>query len=101
VQLLLLGADTVFSDGSPLNKVKTSSLAKAAAKAEVPVIVACEVLKIAPVEPHPPKEDRVDLTPPERITQYVTEEGAFAPDEIAALVDRTPFLAEGYELLRD
>jgi translation initiation factor 2B subunit (eIF-2B alpha/beta/delta family) len=101
VQLLLLGADTVFSDGSLLNKVKTSSLAKAAAKAEVPVIVACEVLKIAPVEPHPPKEDRVDLTPPERITQYVTEEGAFAPDEIAALVDRTPFLAEGYELLRD
>jgi translation initiation factor 2B subunit (eIF-2B alpha/beta/delta family) len=101
VQLLLLGADTVFSDGSLLNKVKTSSLAKAAAKAEVPVIVACEVLKIAPVEPHPPKEDRVDLTPPERITQYVTEEGAFAPDEIAALIDRTPFLAEGYELLRD
>jgi hypothetical protein len=58
-------------------------------------------VKVLPVEPHPPKEDRVDLTPPERITQYVTEEGAFAPDEIAALIDRTPFLAEGYELLRD
>jgi hypothetical protein len=29
----------------------------------------------------------------------VTEEGVCAPDEIAALVDRTPFLREGYELL--
>ena len=30
----------------------------------------------------------------------MTEEGIFDPDEIAALVDRTPFLAEGYELLK-
>lgn len=101
VQLLLLGADTVFRDGSLLNKVKTASLAKAARKAGVPVIVAFEVLKIAPGDPHSPNEDRVDLTPPDRITQYVTEEGVLAADEIAALVDRTPFLAEGYELLRD
>ena len=66
----------------------------------MPVIVASEVLKIAPVDPHQPEEERVDLTPPDRITQYVTEEGIFAPGDIAALVDRTPFLAEGYELLR-
>ena len=43
---------------------------------------------------------RVDLTPPDLIDRYVTEEGMVAPDEIAALVDRTPFLREGYELLR-
>ena len=36
----------------------------------------------------------------EFIDRFVTEEGAFAPEEIAALVDRTPFLREGYELLR-
>lgn len=100
VQLLLLGADTVFQDGSLLNKVKTNPLAKAAANAGVPVIVASEVLKIAPVDPQQPDEERVDLTPPDSITQYVTEEGIFAPGDIAALVDRTPFLAEGYELLR-
>ena len=28
-----------------------------------------------------------------------TEEGAVTPDEVAALIDRTPFLRTGYELL--
>jgi translation initiation factor 2B subunit (eIF-2B alpha/beta/delta family) len=100
VDLLLLGADTVFRDGSLVNKIKTNGLAKSAKKAGVPVIVACEVLKLAPVDPYEPDEERVDLTPPSLIDRYVTEEGAFAPDEVAALVDRTPFLQEGYELLR-
>jgi translation initiation factor 2B subunit (eIF-2B alpha/beta/delta family) len=101
VDLLLLGADTVFRDGSLVNKIKTNGLAKAAKKAGVPVVVACEVLKLAPEDPYEPDEDRFDLTPADLIERYVTEEGAFAPDEIAALVDRTPFLREGYELLRD
>lgn len=101
VGLLLLGADTVFRDGSLVNKIKTNGLAKAAKKAGVPVVVACEVLKLAPVDPYEPDEERVDLTPPGLIARYVTEEGSFAPDEIATLVDRTPFLSEGYELLRD
>lgn len=100
VEILLLGADTVFRDGSLLNKAKTNGLTRAAKKANVPVIVACEVLKLAPDDPVEPDEERVDLTPPEQITSYVTEEGEYAPDEIAALVDRTPFLAEGYELLK-
>jgi translation initiation factor 2B subunit (eIF-2B alpha/beta/delta family) len=100
VDLLLLGADTVFRDGSLVNKIKTNGLAKAAKKAGVPVVVACEVLKLAPDDPYEPNEDRVDLTPPHLIERYVTEEGACAPDDIAALVDRTPFLREGYELLR-
>ncbi len=100
VDLLLLGADTVFRDGSLVNKIKTNGLARAAKKAGVPVVVACEVLKLAPVDPFEPDEDRVDLTPPDLIDRYVTEEGMVAPEEIAALVDRTPFLREGYELLR-
>jgi translation initiation factor 2B subunit (eIF-2B alpha/beta/delta family) len=100
VDLLLLGADTVFRDGSLVNKIKTHGLAKAAKKAGVPVVVACEVLKLAPDDPYEPDEDRVDLTPPHLIERYVTEEGACAPADIAALVDRTPFLREGYELLR-
>jgi ribose 1,5-bisphosphate isomerase len=100
VHLLLLGADTVFRDGSLVNKVGTRSLTKAAKEAGVPVVVACEVLKVAPSEPQEPDEERVDLTPPEQIDRYVTEEGAFEPDEIGSLVDRTPFLRDGYELLR-
>jgi translation initiation factor 2B subunit (eIF-2B alpha/beta/delta family) len=100
VDLLLLGADTVFRDGSLVNKIKTNGLAKAAKNAGVPVVVACEVLKLAPVDPYEPDEERVDLTPPSLIDRYATEEGIFAPDELAALVDRTPFLREGYELLR-
>ena len=59
------------------------------------MIVASEVLKVAPADPRQPTEERVDLTPPSRITRYVTEEGVFEPGDIAALVDRTPFLAEG------
>jgi len=100
VQILLLGADTVFRDGSLLNKAKTNGLTKAAKIAGVPVIVACEVLKLAPDDPIEPDEERVDVTPPEQIDRIVTEEGEFAADEISVLIDRTPFLREGYELLR-
>ncbi len=100
VDILLLGADTVFRDGSLLNKVGTHPLAKAASRRGVPVVVASEVLKVAPADPHQPDEERVDLTPAKWITRYVTEEGVLAPDDIAALIDRTPFLAEGYELLQ-
>jgi translation initiation factor 2B subunit (eIF-2B alpha/beta/delta family) len=97
--LLLIGADTVFRDGSLVNKVGTSDLAKAAKKANAPVVVACEVIKLAPVAAREPDEDRFDLTPPESIDYFATEEGVFPPEEIPALLDRTPFLREGYKLL--
>jgi translation initiation factor 2B subunit (eIF-2B alpha/beta/delta family) len=100
VDLLLLGADTVFRDGSLVNKAGTAGLVKAAADAGVPVIVACEVIKLAPEDPRKPGEERFDLTGPEHIDLFVTEEGEFPPDDIAALIDRTPFLRHGYELLR-
>ena len=40
-----------------------------------------------------------ELVPPDLITEVVTEEGPFTPDEIATLVDRVPFLSEGYALV--
>jgi translation initiation factor 2B subunit (eIF-2B alpha/beta/delta family) len=46
-----------------------------------------------------PGEDRFDLTSPKHIDLYVTEEGEFPPLDIAALIDRTPFLHDGYALL--
>jgi translation initiation factor 2B subunit (eIF-2B alpha/beta/delta family) len=100
VNLLLIGADTVFRDGSLINKTGTRDLTKAASGKGVPVLVACEVIKLAPVDPREPGEDRFDLTPPEQIDSYVTEEGIFAPGDIPALLDRTPYLRAGYALLQ-
>jgi ribose 1,5-bisphosphate isomerase len=88
--LLLLGANTVFRDGVLCNKIGTRALAQAAADQRVPVIVACKLIKLAPMgsEQAPPlpaeAPEVVDLTPPELVD---------------ALVDRTPFLREGYALL--
>jgi ribose 1,5-bisphosphate isomerase len=100
--LLLVGADTVFRCGTLSNKPGTRPLAEAAADEGVPAIVACEVMKLAPITaaeaPVPP--GAVELTPPELIDSVVTEEGAYLAEEIRALVDRTPFLREGYALLR-
>jgi translation initiation factor 2B subunit (eIF-2B alpha/beta/delta family) len=99
VDILLVGADTVFRDGSLVNKVGTGGLARAASKAGVPMLVACEVLKVVPDDPSAADEERFDLTPARLIGMIVTEEGRYRPDEIGALLDRTPFLREGYELV--
>ena len=99
VNLLLIGGDTVFRDGSLVNKVGTAGLAEAAKKAGLPVIVACEVFKLTPAEARDPGEERFELTEPRYIDRYVTEEGEYAPGDIAALIDRTPFLREGHALL--
>jgi ribose 1,5-bisphosphate isomerase len=100
--LLVLGADTVFADGSLVNKAGTASLAAAACSAGVPVVVGCETFKLAPYTSADADdlEQLFDVTPPESITSYATDEGIFEPDEIRALIDRTPYLREGYELLR-
>jgi translation initiation factor 2B subunit (eIF-2B alpha/beta/delta family) len=103
--ILLIGADTVFRDGTICNKVGTIPLAKAAADAGVPTVVAAEVIKVAPVPGSQAPEladierSLFELIPPELITEVVTEEGPFTPDEITTLVDRVPFLSEGYALV--
>jgi translation initiation factor 2B subunit (eIF-2B alpha/beta/delta family) len=95
--LLLIGADTVFRDGTLCNKTGTLRLAQAAAEKHVPTIVACEVIKLAPVDA--PESGECELTPVELLDCIVTEEGTHPANEIRALVDRTPFLREGYSLL--
>jgi len=99
--LLLVGADTVFLDGTLLNKIGTRRLAEAAALHGIPVVVACEVIKVAPSEPETvPEDETTDLTPPDLIEFFMTEEGPYQPEEIRALADRTPFLRDGHALLR-
>jgi translation initiation factor 2B subunit (eIF-2B alpha/beta/delta family) len=103
--LLLVGADTVFRDGTLYNKIGTCELAEAGAAHGVPMVVACELIKLAPVTcaeaPSLPPEVRrfFDVTPPELIETIVTEEGTYPTDDIGMLVDRTPFLRDGYALL--
>lgn len=102
--LLLLGADTVFRDGTLCNKAGTTALAEAAGCENVPVVIACEVVKLAPMDAADAPEltsVEFELTPPELIDCVVTEEGTVSPEEIRALVDRTPFLRQGYRLLFD
>jgi ribose 1,5-bisphosphate isomerase len=101
VNLVLVGADTVFHDGSLVNKVGTAEIAEAADDIGVRLMVACEVMKLTPAEPRDPGEERFDLTEPRFIDRYVTEEGEYSPDEIGSLIDRTPFLRNGYELLAE
>jgi translation initiation factor 2B subunit (eIF-2B alpha/beta/delta family) len=103
--LFLIGADTVFRDGTLCNKIGTTALAEAAAGHDVPTVVACEIVKLAPIDaasaPELSEAERMlfELTPPEVISEIVTEEGSFGSDGVGALVDRTPFLREGYALL--
>jgi len=64
--------------------------------------VACEVIKLAPIDADDAPAltaEEFELTPPALVDCVVTEEGTVSPDEIGALVDRTPFLREGYALL--
>jgi translation initiation factor 2B subunit (eIF-2B alpha/beta/delta family) len=103
--MFLIGADTVFRDGTLNNKIGTTAIAEAAAARGRPTIVACEIVKLAPIDaasaPEPNEAERAlfELTPPELISEIVTEEGCVTSDDVGALVHRTPFLREGYALL--
>jgi translation initiation factor 2B subunit (eIF-2B alpha/beta/delta family) len=101
VRLVLVGADTIYRDGTLLNRRGTRAIAEAAASSRVPVVVAAETIKLAPFPaPREPADaERTDLTPADLVETYVTEDGAVTPDEIEILADRTPFLREGYELV--
>jgi ribose 1,5-bisphosphate isomerase len=104
--ILLVGADTVFRDGTLVNKIGTTALAQAAVSNGKPVVVAAEIFKLAPMEaadapdPGPAERELFELTPPGLITMVVTEEGECPTEDVAHLVDRTPFLREGYALLQ-
>jgi translation initiation factor eIF-2B subunit delta len=99
--LVLVGADTVYEDGSIRNKIGTRPLVEAARTVGVRTLVACELLKLAAVPP-PSEEDEPDLrdtTPGELLDEIVTEEGPVVPEAVRTLIERTPFLRDGYRLL--
>jgi translation initiation factor 2B subunit (eIF-2B alpha/beta/delta family) len=99
--LFLIGADTVFRDGAVCNKVGTRPLAEAAERVGVRTVVACEVIKLAPIDaPERIDDEHFDVTPAKLVDEIVTEEGAHSSEDVRSLVDRTPFLSEGYAVLR-
>jgi len=75
--LVIIGADAVFSDGSVAHKVGTRSLAEAASKAGVPVVVVAGRSKFtgraAPRRPLPAWFDR---TPSRYVSEIWTDGGA-------------------------
>jgi translation initiation factor 2B subunit (eIF-2B alpha/beta/delta family) len=99
--IFLIGADTVFRDGSVCNKVGTRALAEAAARLGIRTVVAAEVIKLAPIDaPERIDDEHFDITPRELIDEIVTEEGTYSSEDVRSLIDRTPFLSQGYGLLR-
>ncbi len=99
--LVLVGADTVYEDGSFKNKIGTRALAEAAQRRGIRTLVACEVLKLAPI-PSPTADDEPELrdtTPSDLVAEIVTEEGPMVPEDMKSLIERTPFLRDGYRLL--
>jgi translation initiation factor 2B subunit (eIF-2B alpha/beta/delta family) len=81
VSLVLVGADTVYEDGTITNKIGTRPLAEAAQRLGVSTLVASEMLKLVPVPAHSAEgeTDLRDTTPPAFIDKIVTEEGPTHP----------------------
>jgi ribose 1,5-bisphosphate isomerase len=103
VDVVVVGADTICSNGALINKIGTSQIALAADEARVPFIVAAETFKFSPktmygelveieerdssevVKPgEVPEGTKVlnpvfDATPPEYIDAIVTEVGVVPP----------------------
>ena len=100
VDLLLLGADTVFRDGSLVNKVGTSGPRQGGEEGRR---AGARRLRGDQARPRGSAQTRArtaSTSPsPKHIDLFVTEEGEFPPLDIAALIDRTPFLHDGYQLL--
>lgn len=104
VNAVVIGADSVRSDGSVVNKVGSYPLALAARAAGVPFYVICETLKIAPdelplaLESLPPQTlveappaglnvntVAFDVTPAALVTAVITEDGVAGGAEIQRL----------------
>jgi ribose 1,5-bisphosphate isomerase len=115
VDQVVVGADTVASNGAVVNKIGTSQVALAAHEARVRVFVAAETYKfspatligeLVPIEFRPPTEivpeewikkhpnvevlnPAFDVTPPEYIDAIITEQGVIPPQSaILILLER-------------
>jgi ribose 1,5-bisphosphate isomerase len=102
IDLVIVGADTIASNGAVINKIGTSQIALIAHEARVPFLVAAETYKFSPetvigklveIEERPAEEIAnpqdfpgvkfrnpvFDATPPEYIDAIITERGIISP----------------------
>ena len=105
-EAVVVGADTIFPDGSLVNKIGTRLLALAARDAGVPFYVLSETLKVSALSApkrfvaeegnrkEVSKESwlRVrnvyfEVAPARLVTAYITEEGVFKPEELRRYAD--------------
>lgn len=85
VHMILVGADSLLSDGSIVNGSPTLQLAYEAARKKKPFYVACETWKVNPTSLRdftPSIEVGMDLVPSELVTAIVTENGLHDPKKI-------------------
>jgi translation initiation factor 2B subunit (eIF-2B alpha/beta/delta family)/8-oxo-dGTP pyrophosphatase MutT (NUDIX family) len=90
VDLVLVGADSVLTDGSLLHKVGTKNIADIAIKRKIPFYSVCESIKFSAAnflgEPVQGSTDLFDATPSQNVSQYITESGVFAPNEVEGVI---------------
>ncbi len=102
IDIVVVGADTIASNGAVINKIGTSQIALIAHEARVPFIVCAETYKFSPetvigklvkIEERDPSEIAnpeefpgvkfrnpvFDATPPEYVDAIVTEKGVISP----------------------
>jgi len=101
--LALVGGDAVWADGSLVNKVGTSTLARFCSEGKVPFLCAVETMKfdlrsLLDIPPTPQStpdaksqnpesiESIFDVTPPHLITGFITERGIAKPDDVRAVM---------------
>ena len=85
VDLVLVGADSVFKDGSLIHKLGTRDIATAAKNRGIPVHSSSESTKFSVQDflgERPETSTLFDLTPAELVTSYVTEDGELAPSNV-------------------
>jgi len=86
---VLVGADSVLSDGSLVHKVGTKQIADAANSANVPFYVACEAMKFStshflgePIE----VSEIFDVTSQSQVSNFITENGVIETSEVGKII---------------
>jgi ribose 1,5-bisphosphate isomerase len=111
MDLFLIGADAIFSDGSAVNKIGSYGMALAAYHSGIPIYSAASVFKMHPsseieIERRPASElwanpprgleiinYAFDRIPAELLSGYITEYGIVKPMELKKLIqDKCPWL---------
>lgn len=87
VNKVLVGADSILSDGFLINGTPTRRLALATKKYAVPFYTVCETNKFN-VFGEARIEKGFDLIEPELLTRVITEKGVFTPEEIVAQIKK-------------